>query len=162
MPFVDTAWSHRPATDVHKYSLWKQLRNPLSQALPFTGVSSAEAFALEKENGPKFSALHVFWIRLSDFMDIVPRHPHLSGIRFATRDFVLLQQQMSGSSIVAADAPNGGTLDLRGGRSNGGVDGGSIKEEGSGSASGSPPTMVNGNGAGVSNGVPSPLVNGHR
>lgn len=36
---------------------------------------------MDKEAREKYDALNrVFWIRLSDVQDIVPRYPHLSGI----------------------------------------------------------------------------------
>ena len=43
------------------------------------------AYELEIETKPKFFNLNIFWIKLADFMDIVPRHPHLDGIKFRTR-----------------------------------------------------------------------------
>jgi hypothetical protein len=40
-----------------------------------------EEFRLDAEAREKFDGLKsVFWIRLSDLQDIVPRYPHLNGI----------------------------------------------------------------------------------
>ena len=40
--------------------------------------SGKDDSTLLKETRPKFFTLEpIFWIRYSDFMDIVPRHPHL-------------------------------------------------------------------------------------
>lgn len=61
----------------------------MSQAIPLAIVSPLEAYNLELETRPKFFALNIFWIKLSDFMDIVPRHSHLTGLKLTTRDFVL-------------------------------------------------------------------------
>lgn len=85
-----TAWTRFPATTNQHGSLWRQLRNPMSQALPLYFLSPAEVVNLDEETRPKFFALkHVFWIKLSEFMDIVPRHPHLAGIKLGTRAMVL-------------------------------------------------------------------------
>lgn len=85
-----TAWTRFPATINHHGSLWRQLRNAMSQALPPALLSPTEVYKLDEETRPKFFALkHVFWIKLSEFMDIVPRHHHLAGIKLGTRAMVL-------------------------------------------------------------------------
>ena len=61
----------------------------MAQAVPNAYVSLAEAHALELETLPKFLNLNVFWIKLADFMDIVPRHLHLVGTKLIPQDFVL-------------------------------------------------------------------------
>ena len=69
----------------------------MSQALPPSLLSPTEVllsptevYQLDEDTRPKFFALkHVFWIKLSEFMDIVPRHPHLAGIKLGTRAMVL-------------------------------------------------------------------------
>ena len=87
---ADTAWTRFPATINHHGSLWRQLRNPMSQALPPSLLSPTEVYKLDEETRPKFFNLkHVFWIKLSEFMDIVPRHPHLVSIKLGTRAMVL-------------------------------------------------------------------------
>lgn len=87
---ADTAWTRFPATMNHHGSLWRQLRNPMSQALPPSLLSPTEVYNLDEETRPKFFNLkHVFWIKLSEFMDIVPRHQHLAGIKLGTRAMVL-------------------------------------------------------------------------
>lgn len=49
-----------------------------------------QAIELDKETYPKFRDLKsMFWIKLADFLDIVPRHPHLAGLRLRTRPMVL-------------------------------------------------------------------------
>ena len=87
---TDTAWTRLPATMNHQGSLWRQLRNPMSQALPPSFLSPTELYQLDEETRPKFFALkNVFWIKLSEFMDIVPRHQHLAGVKLGTRAMVL-------------------------------------------------------------------------
>lgn len=89
-PDTDTAWTRIPASIDHQGSLWRQLRNPMSQATPLALLSPEEVFSLDGETRPKFFALKpVFWLRLSDFMDIVPRHQHLTGLQLKTRAIVL-------------------------------------------------------------------------
>jgi len=61
----------------------------MSQAVPSALTTPAEAVALDNETRPKYLALKVFWLKLSDFMDIVPRHPHLANIHFTTRAIIL-------------------------------------------------------------------------
>lgn len=74
----------------HQGSLWRQLRNPMSQAIPPSLLSPTEVYNFDEETRPKFFDLkHVFWIKLSEFMDIVPRHQHLAGIKLGTRAMVL-------------------------------------------------------------------------
>ncbi|MCJ1451711.1 Set3 complex subunit with deacetylase activity, meiotic-specific repressor of sporulation proteins [Mycoblastus sanguinarius] len=86
----DTAWTRLPATINHQGSLWRQLRNPMSQAVPPSLLTPTEVFNLDDETRPKFFSLkHIFWIKLSEFMDIVPRHQHLNGVKFSTRAMVL-------------------------------------------------------------------------
>ena len=88
-PCPDTAWTRLPASPAQVSSLWRQLRTPMSIATtsPFLGIK--EAVELDNQTQPKFFNLKVFWIRLSDFLDIVPRHPHLDGINLPTRAIVL-------------------------------------------------------------------------
>ena len=53
-------------------------------------ISLSVAHNLENENRPKFLDLKkVFWIKLADLLDIVPRYPHLAGVKLTTQDFVL-------------------------------------------------------------------------
>ncbi|KAK4697595.1 hypothetical protein P7C71_g505, partial [Lecanoromycetidae sp. Uapishka_2] len=87
---TDTAWTRIPASINHQGSLWRQLRNPMSQATPLSLLSPEDVFRLDSETRPKFFSLKpIFWLRLSDFMDIVPRHQHLAGIQLKTRAIVL-------------------------------------------------------------------------
>ena len=45
---------------------------------------------------PKFFALkNLFWIKHQDFMDIVPRHPHLSGLNLIYRAIMMHEDPFS-------------------------------------------------------------------
>lgn len=62
----------------------------MAQAVPSDMPTPMEAYHLDEETRPKFFSLpHVFWIKLTDFIDIVPRYPHLSNLQFTTRAMVL-------------------------------------------------------------------------
>lgn len=53
-------------------------------------VRSDNFVQLDDETHPKFLALkNIFWIKLGDFMDNVPRHPHLRAVRLNTRAMVI-------------------------------------------------------------------------
>ncbi|KAL9610685.1 MAG: hypothetical protein Q9167_004633 [Letrouitia subvulpina] len=87
---ADTAWTRHPLPPAQRQSLWRQVRNQMSQAVFNPFLTWAEAYALDQETYPKFRDLKsVFWIKLADFSDIVPRHPHLAGLRLSTRRMVL-------------------------------------------------------------------------
>ncbi|KAL8932078.1 MAG: hypothetical protein Q9211_006541, partial [Gyalolechia sp. 1 TL-2023] len=109
-----TAWTRLPLSPPQRQSLWRQVRNQMSQAdinpLTFTWQ---QALDLDEETYPKFRDLKsMFWIKLGEFMDIVPRHPHLTGLRLRTRAMVLHENPwgMAGrkENGVCADGVGGG------------------------------------------------------
>ncbi|KAL8719534.1 MAG: hypothetical protein Q9225_003477, partial [Loekoesia sp. 1 TL-2023] len=115
-----TAWTRLPLSPPQRQSLWRQVRNQMSQAdinpLTFTWQQALE---LDQETHPKFRDLKsVFWIKLSEFMDIVPRHPHLAGLRLKTRAMVLHEdpwgrggEKMENGVVVdAGGGGNGGMV----------------------------------------------------
>ncbi|KAL9592917.1 MAG: hypothetical protein Q9179_006253, partial [Wetmoreana sp. 5 TL-2023] len=121
---ADTAWTRLPLSPSQRQSLWRQVRNQMSQAninpLTFTWH---DAHRLDTETYPKFRDLKsIFWIKLSEFLDIVPRHPHLAGLRLSTR------------AMVVHEDPWGGR---KGGEENGLLDGAATNGNGVGA-------MVNG------------------
>lgn len=84
---IDSAWARRSLTLNQRGSLWRQCRNQLSQPAWRSGqyVDYATAIALDNESRPKFLALQtVFWIKLTDFMESVPQHPHLRDVKLTT------------------------------------------------------------------------------
>ena len=87
---------------------------------PFLNLRQIYDLAMEAE--PKFLCLKIFWIKLTDFMDIVPRHPHLNRVQFEKRYIALSMPERlefplplssqgakgQGSSLlVNGDLPNG-------------------------------------------------------
>lgn len=91
---IDSSWPRHSLTLHQRGSLWRRFRNHLAQPLWPSGryIDYATAIALDNENRPKFFALQtVFWIQLTDFMEIVPQHPHLRDVKLPTRPMVMHQ-----------------------------------------------------------------------
>ncbi|KAL8901303.1 MAG: hypothetical protein Q9207_005260 [Kuettlingeria erythrocarpa] len=87
-----TAWHRLPLSPSQRQSLWRQLRNIMSQTADINPLTFTwqQALDLDNETYPKFRDLKsLFWIRLGDFLDIVPRHPHLGGLKLKTRAMVM-------------------------------------------------------------------------
>lgn len=53
-----------------------------------------------------FDMEHVFWVRLSDFMDLVPHIPHLHGLQFQFLSMHIDQESFSGG-VGGTAQPNG-------------------------------------------------------
>jgi len=90
---IDTAWTKRPITESHREALWRVLRVKLTRYERQPGIKYDihADLAMVEETRTKYSALeHIFWIKLSDFMDIVPRFPHLNGIPLSCGPLALL------------------------------------------------------------------------
>ena len=92
--FADTAWARRPLTLDQRGSLWRQVRNQqIGRRIldPFKAPEKDLPLAIFAESRQKFfeTLLPVFWLRLSDFYSIIPRHPHLHGIQFFQRHMEL-------------------------------------------------------------------------
>ena len=80
---IDTAWTKRPISESHRESLWRVLRVKLTRYERQPGLKydiHADLAMVEETRAKYFALEHIFWIKLSDFMDIVPRYPHLNGI----------------------------------------------------------------------------------
>ena len=120
-----TALTRHPATLNHINFLWRQLRIPMSISDPHELSTPTRHAELEIETRPKFVKLKIFWIKLADFLDIVPRHPHLNGVRLLpTRPMALKDPLASvstprytqspidmgrGAHLVNGNTPNGDT-----------------------------------------------------
>ncbi|KAL8729745.1 MAG: hypothetical protein Q9166_004574 [cf. Caloplaca sp. 2 TL-2023] len=106
-----TALDRQTLSSSQRQSLWRQVRNQMAQAdinpLTFT---MHDALRLDQETYPKFHALQsMFWIKLNEFMDLVPRHPHLVGIKLRTRAMVIHDDPW-GKGWEAAMTNGGGGL----------------------------------------------------
>ena len=91
---TDTAWARRPLTLDQRGSLWRQVRNQqIGRRIsdPFKAPEKDLPLAIFAGSREKFfeTLLPIFWLRLSDFYSIIPRHPHLHGIQFFQRHMEL-------------------------------------------------------------------------
>lgn len=112
-PATDTAWHRLPLTLAQRASLWRQCRNQMSQPIRSAlTVTWANAIPLDAETKPKFfdERLRIFWVKLGDFMDIVPRHRHLEGLRLWTRGMRLHEDPFGkGSGVSGVGGMEGGS-----------------------------------------------------
>ena len=126
---TDTAWSKRPITERHKVLLWRVVRTKLQAKAPM-GIDGSGIAARDRVTQAKFRAMEpVFWIKvckrmfnegenpanvgvqLSDFNDIIPRYPHLQGMKITTlalRD--LDRQDPNRSPFALPTDPDGWTV----------------------------------------------------
>ncbi|KAE8145004.1 hypothetical protein BDV25DRAFT_165592 [Aspergillus avenaceus] len=78
-----SSWEKRNATPTQRMNLWRVTRRMLVQADETEFLNSTFGQIMQKDNEtrPKyFDMEHVFWVKLSDFMDLVPHIPHLHGL----------------------------------------------------------------------------------
>ncbi|MCJ1357280.1 MAG: Set3 complex subunit with deacetylase activity, meiotic-specific repressor of sporulation proteins [Icmadophila ericetorum] len=97
---LDTAWHKHPTTPSHRSSLWRVLRCKLSQTPPSDNeplpkpnlVADLNA---DQETREKYFNMpnRVFWMKLSDFLDIAERFPHLAGLKLRTERMALERVQ---------------------------------------------------------------------
>ncbi|RAL09986.1 putative histone deacetylase complex subunit (Hos4) [Aspergillus homomorphus CBS 101889] len=77
------SWEKRIATPTQRTNLWRVTRRMLVQAdeAEFLNSSFGQIMQRDSEARPKyFDMEHVFWLKLSDFMDLVPHISHLHGL----------------------------------------------------------------------------------
>ncbi|RAK99048.1 putative histone deacetylase complex subunit (Hos4) [Aspergillus ibericus CBS 121593] len=77
------SWEKRQATPTQRMNLWRVTRRMLVQAeeTEFLSSSFEQIMQKDSEARPKYFEMeHVFWVKLSDFMDLVPHIPHLHGL----------------------------------------------------------------------------------
>ena len=88
---TDTAWTHRPLTLDQRGSLWRQLRNQQSGVrIPELTKEKGDSVLYAESRRSFFTTLEpIFWLRHSDFHNIIPRHPHLTGLPLASRHMAL-------------------------------------------------------------------------
>ncbi|KAL1849697.1 hypothetical protein Plec18170_007218 [Paecilomyces lecythidis] len=95
-----TSWEKRNATPTQRMNLWRVTRRILVQAddSDFLNLSFGQIMQKDCETRPKyFDMEHVFWVRLSDFMDLVPHIPHLHGL-----DIQLLKMHVDSEPTLGA------------------------------------------------------------
>lgn len=77
------SWEKRKATPTQRMNLWRCTRRMLvyTDDPKYRNASFGDIMQLDCDTRPKYFEMeHVFWVRLSDFMDLVPHIPHLSGL----------------------------------------------------------------------------------
>ncbi|KAJ5499920.1 hypothetical protein N7453_008971 [Penicillium expansum] len=77
------SWEKRKATPTQRVNLWRVTRRMLTHTddVGFQSSSIGQIMQKDCDTRPKyFDMEHVFWIRLSDFTDLVPHIPHLHGL----------------------------------------------------------------------------------
>ncbi|CAL5867321.1 uncharacterized protein PFLUO_LOCUS1536 [Penicillium psychrofluorescens] len=103
------SWEKRKATPTQRMNLWRVTRRMLIQAGEPDFHDSSVGQILQKDCDTRskyFDMEHVFWIRLSDFMDLVPHIPHLNGLQFQFLSMHIDQESFSGG-IGGTTQPNG-------------------------------------------------------
>ncbi|KAL2848121.1 hypothetical protein BJY01DRAFT_212312 [Aspergillus pseudoustus] len=76
-------WEKREATHQQRMNLWRVTRRMLVQAddTEFLTASFGQIMQKDSETRSKYFGMeHVFWVKLTDFMDLVPHIPHLHGL----------------------------------------------------------------------------------
>ena len=104
----DTAWSRQKLSESQRFSLWRVLRVKLTrfEVHPLDYRMEDELTA-EKEAKFKYDILkNIFWIRLSDFLDIIPRYPHLQGVHLRRRPMALDNEMTDLNGSVEAHDEN--------------------------------------------------------
>ncbi|KAJ5818739.1 hypothetical protein N7474_004330 [Penicillium riverlandense] len=103
------SWEKRKATPTQRMNLWRVTRRMLIQADEPDFHDSSVGQILQKDCDTRskyFDMEHVFWIRLSDFMDLVPHIPHLNGLQFQFLSMHIDQESFSGG-LGGTAQPNG-------------------------------------------------------
>ncbi|KAI9779486.1 MAG: Set3 complex subunit with deacetylase activity, meiotic-specific repressor of sporulation proteins [Peltula sp. TS41687] len=89
-----TAWTKRSITERHKAHIWRVTRLMLQGVTPMQ-MTAEDQLMRDMITQAKFRALEtIFWIKYSDFVDIIPRYPHLRGIELRTLTIHGLNQEV--------------------------------------------------------------------
>ncbi|KAL4974439.1 hypothetical protein BDW66DRAFT_139821 [Aspergillus desertorum] len=104
-----SSWEKRDVTPTQRMNLWRVTRRMLVQAddTEFLTASFGQIMQKDSETRSKYFDMdHVFWVKLSDFMDLVPHIPHLHGldIQFLKMH---IDREPSYSPAPQAPQPNG-------------------------------------------------------
>ncbi|KAJ5748387.1 uncharacterized protein N7511_010083 [Penicillium nucicola] len=76
------SWEKRKATPTQRNNLWRMTRRMVTYVPEYAGHGPVvgDIFQRDCDNRPKYFAMeHVFWVRLADFMELIPHVPHLHG-----------------------------------------------------------------------------------
>lgn len=105
-----SSWEKRDATPTQRENLWRVTRRMLVQADETELMSSSFGQVMQKdcETRPKyFDMEHVFWVKLSDFMDLVPHVPHLHGLDIQFLRMHIDQEPFVATPLFELARPNG-------------------------------------------------------
>ncbi|KAI9931856.1 hos4 protein [Aspergillus wentii] len=105
-------WEKRRATSTQRINLWRVTRRMLVQAdeAEFHNSSFGQVMQKDCETRPKyFDMEHVFWVRLSDFMDLVPHIPHLHGLDIQFLRMHIDHEPSPEAPVLELPQPNGHT-----------------------------------------------------
>ncbi|OJD26710.1 40S ribosomal protein S12 [Blastomyces percursus] len=81
------SWERRVVTLTQRNNLWRVTRRILVEEGEFNPLTTSYVDVMRKdaETRPKYFAMeHIFWVKYSDFMDLVPHIPHLHGLEIRT------------------------------------------------------------------------------
>ena len=90
------SWTRRPTSEGERMSIWRVLRCKLAQVerSPLLKSTPRADLAMDAETQIKYLAMEtVFWLKLSDFMDIVRLFPHLAPIELRSAPMALMPSQ---------------------------------------------------------------------
>lgn len=105
------SWEKRQASQLQRFVLWRTTRNILTEndILNPLIATPQDSSARCKATRPKFDAMeHIFWVRLSDFMDLVPHIPHLHGLKLQTMDLHVPPESIYPSPIGSSPSLTNG------------------------------------------------------
>ncbi|OXN26063.1 hypothetical protein CDV57_05446 [Aspergillus fumigatus] len=105
-----TSWEKRNATPTQRENLWRVTRRMLVQGddMDFMNSSFGQIMQKDCETRPKyFDMEHVFWVKLSDFMDLVPHVPHLHGLDIQFLRMHIDQEPSTAAPLLESAQPNG-------------------------------------------------------
>ncbi|OJJ47658.1 hypothetical protein ASPZODRAFT_158581 [Penicilliopsis zonata CBS 506.65] len=110
------SWEKREATQTQRMNLWRVTRRVLVQAdeSEFHNSSFGEIMQKDCEARRKYLDMKtVFWVKLSDFMDLVPHVPHLNGLEIQFLRMHIDPEPSNGTSASAIEIPkvNGHAFD---------------------------------------------------
>lgn len=108
------SWEKRIVTPTQRDNLWRVTRRMLVPAddTEFVGSSLGQVMQKDSATRPKyFNMKHVFWVKLSDFMDIVPHVPHLHGLDIQFLRMHIDREPSAEDPVTKPPQPNGHFLE---------------------------------------------------
>ncbi|KAJ5616018.1 hypothetical protein N7537_001132 [Penicillium hordei] len=104
------SWEKRKATPTQRVNLWRVTRRMLTHTddVGFQSSSIGQIMQKDCDTRPKYFEMeHVFWIRLSDFTDLVPHIPHLHGLELQFLNMHVDSEPLLAGAGFSTPQPNG-------------------------------------------------------